>query len=119
MAKKNIGSDRADPKKNKSLAIRMTLKEMPGAKAADVASAVKKNYGHTVPQNMIYMVKTKLNMKKSKRGRKRKGQGSPATVASPMHSSGQWGKAIRLGRQLLEATGSVENATDLLKALNG
>src|SRR5262245_9877690 len=114
MAKKNTGSDRADPKKNKSLAIRMTLKKMPGAKASDVAAAVKKDYGHSVPQNMIYMVKTKLNMKKSsKRGRKSKGKGS-STVASPMRSSGQWGEAIRLGRQLLEVTGSVENATDLL-----
>ena len=64
MAKKAVSekSDRSDPKKNKSLAIRQVLKKMPKAKAAEVAAAVKQEYGHEVSQNQIYMVKTKSNM---------------------------------------------------------
>src|SRR5689334_5229428 len=58
----NAKPNRTDPKSNKSLAIRIALKNMPHAKAAQVAEAVKKRYGHEVNQNMIYMVKTKTNM---------------------------------------------------------
>jgi len=61
MAKKSGSgnSDRTDPKRNKSLAIRLVLKKMPSAKASEVAEAVKKEFGHEVHQNMVYMVKTK------------------------------------------------------------
>ena len=55
-------TDRSDPRKNKSLAIRNTLETMPGAKASEIRAAVKKNYGQVVSQNMVYMVKTKTNM---------------------------------------------------------
>src|SRR3712207_259582 len=57
---KNLG--RSNPASNKSLAIRMVLSRMPAAKAAEVAARVKKEYGHDVSQNMIYMIKTKANM---------------------------------------------------------
>ena len=60
MGKRKI--DRSDPRKNKSLAIRMVLKKMPSAKAKEVAEAVKMEFGHKVGQNMVYMVKTKTNM---------------------------------------------------------
>lgn len=114
---KNARSDRSDPKKNKSLAIRTMLRRMPAAKAADVASAVKKDFGHDVKPNMIYMVKTKLNMAADGRPRRTsqngsRQDGSPSTAA-------QWVEAIKIARQLLKVTGSAANATALLKAVEG
>src|SRR4051794_21854821 len=104
--KSNNGmQERSDPKKNKSLAIRNILGKMPNAKASDVLSAVKKEYGHEVSQNMIYMVKTKTNMAADRR-------------QSPITSPAMWVDAIKVARQLLKATGSVANATALLKALD-
>lgn len=115
MAKKKAARnpDRSDPKKNKSLAIRLTLQKLPSAKAAEVAEAVKKEYGHTVSVNMIYMIKTKLNMVASGRGRK-------ARVASksPMTGTANWVGAIKTARQLLNQTGSLADAVSLLKALS-
>ena len=115
MAKKSSAkSDRSDPKQNKSLAIRNVLKKMPTAKASEVADAVKKEYGHEISQNMVYMVKTKSNMasdgrlKKAKRGKD-----------SPLNSAALWVEAIKIGRELLRATGSLANATALLKAVDG
>jgi hypothetical protein len=98
-------ADRTDPKLNKSLAIRIALKNMPNAKAAQLAEAVKKKYGHDVSQNMIYMVKTKSNMAADRK-------------ESPITSAALWVDAIKTARQLLKATGSVANATALLKALD-
>ena len=97
--------DRSDPQSNKSLAIRNVLKKMPNAKASEVAAAVKKEYGHEVGQNMIYMVKTKTNMAADRR-------------ESPIKGAALWVDAIKTARQLLKATGSVANATALLKALD-
>jgi hypothetical protein len=106
--------DRSDPKANKSLAIRNVLKRMPTAKAAEIVAAVKKEYGHDVKQNMVYMVKTKRNMASDGRPRRRKGSGA----SSPMTSAVLWVGAIKTARQLLKETGSVANATALLKALD-
>jgi hypothetical protein len=111
MAKGKV--DRTDPRKNKSLAIRMVLKKMPGAKAKDVTDAVQKEFGHKVGQNMVYMVKTKSNMASD--GRPRRSRTSPRD--NPMTSAAAWIDAIKIGRHLLKATGSVANATALLKAL--
>jgi hypothetical protein len=110
MAKK---SDRSDPKNNKSLAIRNVLKKMPKAKATEVAEAVKKEYGHTVGVNIIYMVKTKMNM--SADGRKK--TTAKSKIQTPMTSAALWVDAIKSARDLIRATGSVANATALLKAL--
>src|SRR5687767_2935825 len=107
MVRKATSSDRSDPKKNKSLAIRNVLKRVPNAKAREIASLVKKEYGHQVGPNMIYMVKTKSNMAAD--GRPRKTRGSKAD--SPMVSPALWIEAIKIARQLLKATGSVPNAT--------
>jgi hypothetical protein len=112
-AKKAVHSDRLDPKKNKSLAIRNVVKKLPGAKAAEIADAVKKEYGHTVSPNMVYMVKTKGNMAKTRKRKK-----TPSSKGSPVGAA-QWVEAIQIARQLLQATGSVDNATALLKAVNG
>ncbi len=101
----NGKNDRADPNSNKSLAIRNMLKKMPTARASEVSAAVKKEYGHDVNQNMIYMVKTKANMAADRR-------------ESPITSAALWVDAIKTARQLLRATGSVSNATALLKALD-
>ena len=106
-------SDRSDPKQNKSLAIRNILKKMPKAKASEVAEAVKKEYGHDVKQNMVYMVKTKANMASD--GRPKRGRSSKD---SPLNSAARWVEAIKIGRELLRATGSVANATALLKAVD-
>ncbi len=115
MAKKPrlSGADRGDPTKNKSLAIRNVLKKMPSAKAAQVAAAVKKEYGHQVNPNMIYMVKTKTNMATDGRPKPSK----KTNNSTPMTSAALWVDAIKLARQLLKATGSVANATALLKAV--
>jgi hypothetical protein len=115
MAKKATSSGRSDPKTNKSLAIRMVLKRMPNAKAKEVAGQVKKEYGHHVGPNMIYMVKTKTNMAADGRPKRTKGT-NPDT---PMTSAALWVEAIKMARQLLKATGSVANATALLKAVEG
>ena len=113
MAKK-ASSDRSDPRNNKSLAIRNVLKRLPTAKARDVAGMVKKEYGHQVGPNMIYMVKTKMNMAMDGRPRRTGG-----TKSSPMTSAALWVEAIKMARELLKATGSVANATALLKAVGG
>src|ERR1043166_5289825 len=111
MAKKTAPSDRSDPKNNKSLAIRNVLKRLPNAKGKDVAVAVKKEYGHDVGPNMIYMVKTKMNMVADGRVRTKNG----SKTKSPMTSAALWVEAIKMARELLKATGSVANATALLK----
>jgi hypothetical protein len=108
-------ADRSDPKKNKSLAIRNTLKKMPKARASEVAEAVKKEYGHQVNPNMVYMVKTKANMASDGRPRKTGGKSNE----TPMISAALWVEAIKTARQLLKATGSLANATALLKAVSG
>ncbi len=113
MAKK-AKADRADPKKNKSLAIRIVLAKMPGAKAAEVAAAVQQEYGHKISQTLVYLVKSKANMQSDGRPKKAKG----ARPKSPMNSAATWVEAIRLGKQLLKAAGSVENAVAILKAVN-
>jgi hypothetical protein len=105
--------DRADPKKNRSLAIRTVLKKMPKAKAVDVAAAVKKEFGHTVGPNMIYMVKTKSNMASDGRPKRLKG----APRQSPMSTGTEWVEAIKMARELLKTTGGLANATALMKAL--
>jgi len=106
--------DRSDPRKNKSLAIRMVLKKMPSAKASEIAGAVKKEFGHHVAQNMVYMVKTKTNMASD--GRLKRARN--ARAETPMKTAALWVAAIKTGRDLLKATGSVANATALLKALD-
>jgi hypothetical protein len=93
----------------------MVLRTMPGAKASDVAEAVKKQFGQTVHPNMVYMIKTKGNMASDGRPRRRKSEGRD----SPMTSAALWVEAIKVARQLLKVTGSVANATALLKALDG
>lgn len=102
---------RTDPKSNKSLAIRNVLKKMPKAKASEVAEAVKKEYGHTVGVNIIYMVKTKMNMSSDGRASGR------SKTLTPMNSAALWVDAIKNARALIAATGSVANATALLNAL--
>jgi hypothetical protein len=116
MARKSIGSnsDRTDPRKNKSLAIRKILQRMPNAKATDVVATVRKEFGHDVKQNMVYMVKTKANMAADGRAGK-----TGNHSRSPISSAAQWVQAIKIARQLLRATGSAANATALLKAIEG
>ena len=108
-------SERTDPKKNKSLAIRNVLRKKPNAKASEVAAAVKKEYGHTVDPNRIYMVKTKANMASDGRPRPAAGAKNSATLSS----AALWVDAIKTARQLLKATGSVPNAIAILKAIDG
>ncbi|MBC7852997.1 MAG: hypothetical protein IAF94_06140 [Pirellulaceae bacterium] len=115
MAKKTTSVDRSDPYKNKSLAIRNVLGKIPDAKVSVVAAAVKKDYGHDVSRPMIYMIKTKNNMASDGRVKKKRTKRSD----TPMISAALWVEAIKLARQLLKATGSVANATALLKAVDG
>jgi hypothetical protein len=107
-------SDRADPKKNKSLAIRNVLKKKPTATAAEVVATVKKEYGHIVNPDRVYMVKTKTNMASDGRPRRN----ASTRNGTPMTSAALWVDAIKTARQLLKATGSVPNAIALLKAVD-
>ena len=61
------------------------------------------------------MVKTKTNMASDGRAPR------PKTVknSTPMTSPALWVEAIKTARQLLKATGSVANATALLRAVDG
>jgi hypothetical protein len=118
MAKKKTSRnpDRSDPRSNKSLAIRTVLARTPNVKASEVADAVKSEFGHEVSKNMIYMVKTKSNMAADGRVKKPK-NAKPAKSDSLLTTAALWVDAIKIARQLLKATGSVANATALLKAL--
>ena len=113
MAKKSK-SDRSNPGKNKSLAIRNVLARMPSAKAAEIVEAVQKEYGHKINPTLVYLVKSKANIKSDRRSTKRSERGAKA----PMNSAATWVDAIRLGKQLLKVTGSVANATAILKAVD-
>lgn len=114
MAKK-AKADRSDPKNNKSLAIRRVLQKQPDAKAAEIATAVQEEFGHTVTPTLIYLVKSKMNLKADKRVRKSKGESAGASIGGAT----EWIQSIKLARQLLKASGSVENATAILKAVEG
>lgn len=107
-------SERTDPKKNKSLAIRLVLKNKPNAKASEIAALVKKEFGHTINTNQIYMIKTKANMASDGRPRKM----SAATNETPLTSPALWVDAIKTARQLLKVTGSLPNAIAILKAMD-
>ena len=116
MAKKTnaFSGDRTDPKQNKSLAIRTVLKGMPTGKGSEIAAEVKKQFGHKVSVNQIYMIKTKLNIaKQPKAGRK----ASASSASGKLSSALMWVDAIKIAKQLLSATGSVDNAAALLKAI--
>jgi hypothetical protein len=118
MAKKNPGNaNRTDPKTNKSLAIRNVLKRMPKAKFAEVSEAVKDEYGHDIKSSQFYMVKAKTNMKANRRVNQAKARPRKEVIA-PMNTPALWVEAIKIARQLLKVTGSVDNATALLKAVN-
>lgn len=112
---KRAKADRGDPKKNKSLAIRMVLEKLPDAKAAEIAAAVQEEFGHKVTPTLIYLVKSKSNMKAAKRVRRSKGQSTGASISG----AGEWIQSIKLARQLLRSAGSVDNATAILKAVEG
>ena len=111
MAEKKIRKT-PDPKKSKSSAIRRVIKKMPTAKAADVAAAVKKEFGQTVNTDRIFMVKAKKNIVATrKRTNTQWSKGYPVGAA-------QWIEAIKTAQQLLKVTGSVDNAMALLSALD-
>lgn len=114
MAKRAKG-DRGDPKQNKSLAIRTVLQANPTAKAAEIADKVNAEYGHKVTPTLIYLVKSKSNVKKAGRKARASGNVSPA----PMVGAAEWIMSIKLARGLLRSAGSVENATAILKAVEG
>ena len=101
MAKKPLQSktDRSDPKKNKTLAVRMVLKNKPNATAAEVVASVKK-MGHAVSPNLVYMVKTKTNMASDGRPR----QTGTSRNGTPMITAAMWVDAIKAARQLLQLT---------------
>ena len=105
-------SDRQDPKKNKSLAIRNIIEKMPDAKATEIVAAVKKEYGHTVGPERVYMVKTKTNVSSTKKSKK-----STPKEIGPMGAT-QWIAAIKVAQELLKLSGGVTNATSLLKAID-
>jgi len=115
MAKKAAASgDGSDPKANKSLAIRTVLQKMPTAKPSEVQKAVKAEFGHTVSANMVYLVKTKLNVKKGTKA----SVGQAGKMQTPMNSAASWLAGIRAARALVAATGSSDNAKALIDALD-
>jgi hypothetical protein len=112
MAKKAAKGDRNNPKENKGLEIRTALAKMPNAKGAEIAAAVKEQYGHTVTPTLIYLVKSKSNVKATRRGTSK----GTVTAAAPS-STAEWVESIKVARRLLQATGSVESAVAILKAV--
>ena len=116
MAKKatSFSGDRKDPKQNKSLAIRTVLKGMSNAKASEVAAEVKKQFGHAVSVNQIYMIKTKSNIASRTKAERKS---AAASRNGKLSSAALWVDAIKIAKQLLGATGSVEDAIALLKAI--
>ena len=116
MAKKTkaFSGDRTDPKQNKSLAIRTVLKGMKNNKATEVAAEVKKQFGHSVSVNQIYMIKTKAGMAKRPQAVRR---AAAASRSGKLTSAVLWVDAIKIAKQLLNATGSVDNAISLLRAI--
>jgi hypothetical protein len=116
MAKKaqSFTGDRKDPKQNKSLAIRTVLKGMANNKASEVAAEVKKQFGHSVSVNQIYMIKTKSSIKNRAKSERKS---AAAASNGKLSSAALWVDAIKLAKQLLIATGSVDNAIALLKAI--
>ena len=85
---------------------------MPKAKASEVVDAVKKQYGHTVTPTLVYLVKSKSNVKKAGRKAQAAGKASPTM-------GGDWIASIKAARVLLQAAGSVENAVAILRAVEG
>lgn len=108
-AKKSTKSK--DPRKNKSSAIRRVIKRNPTAKVGEVANAVKNEFGHKVSPDRILMEKTKKNMVTHREQTK-----TPWKTGHPVGAA-QWVEAIKIARQLLSLTGSVDNAMSLLNAL--
>ena len=114
MAKKTT-ADRSDPRKNKSLAIRNILAKMPSAKGGEVVAAVRSAYGLKVTPTLVYLVKSKANLRSDRRSKKPGQRG----VVAPMNSAATWTDAIRSAQHLLKATGSVANAMAVLRAVDG
>jgi hypothetical protein len=112
MAKKSK-ADRSDPKKNKSLAIRNVLAKMPNAKGGEVVATVRAEYGLKVTPTLVYLVKSKANLRTDRRSKKPGQRG----VRAPMNSAATWTDAIRSAQHLLKATGSIENAIAVLRAV--
>jgi hypothetical protein len=108
--------DRTDPKQNKSLAIRNVLKDMPKAKASEIAAEVKKQFGHAVSVNQIYMIKTKQSMPNRTRAARKAGS---LSENGTLTSAAMWVDAIKLAKQLSTAAGGVNNAVAILKAIDG
>jgi hypothetical protein len=125
MAKKAAApGDRQDPHKNISLAIRNVVNEMPDAKASQVVDEVKRQYGHSISPNRVYMVKTKQNMGAGGRKKRRGAVASKATgnagngnTGAALSSTSQWVEAIKQAKKLLHAAGSVANAKALVDAV--
>ena len=107
---------RTDHHQNKSLAIRMVLKGNRKAPTDDIIAAVKSEYGHTVVPTTVYMVKTKMNLKKGKRSKKAAaasgaaGGNSKVVARTKKMSTDNWVDAIKLARQLLAITGDAASA---------
>ena len=112
MAKKSK-ADRSDPKKNKSLAIRNILAKTPGAKGGEVVAAVRSEYGLKVTPTLVYLVKSKANLRSDRRTKKPGQRGAKA----PMNSAATWTDAIRSAQHLLKTTGSLDNAIAVLRAV--
>jgi hypothetical protein len=108
-------ADRSDPKNNKSLAIRTVLAKMPNAKGGEIVAAVRAEYGLKVTPTLVYFVKSKANLRSDRRSKKPGQRG----VKAPMNTAATWTAAIRSAQHLLKATGSVANATAVLRAVDG
>ena len=109
-AKKSMKSK--DPMTNKSSAIRRVIKRNPTAKIGEVVDAVKDEFGHKVSPDRILVEKTKKNMVTNRKKTKTQWKiGHPVGAA-------QWIEAIKIARQLLSLTGSVDNAMAILNALD-
>ena len=80
MAKAATKSSRTNPKKNKSLAVRIVIEKNPSAGPTEVAGLVKKQFGHTVSPAVVSTIKAKAKGKKPGPKKATKVQQSPMQV---------------------------------------
>ena len=119
MAKKaSAALENQHPELGKSEAIRQFLTKHPDAVASTAISALKKDYGIDISQPLFYQVRGKMQQG---RGNGQTAARTVKRVAKPQQravgGSGSVVETIEAGRRLITLTGSVEDATAVLRAL--
>lgn len=111
---------RTDPEQNKSLAVRLVLRDLKNAPATEVVESVQNRYGHKVSPQFIYLLKNVDRRKKAKKS----GRRVKAVSFSPENINGEtilngltdFLEATKAAKRLVRAAGSYETAQQVLSA---